>query len=193
MKVPTEYECFLQYVPGGKGIPYNGGPRPNGDTNHGFRSLKGLADDVIHVPETENDPALARFLKLVNEDDTAFFTVGCVSGMVKDAQGFRMSGYVEFCINDRRHVNEATNYFHLFWGFVRSLEERNFAERVVMHWELLGATFIEKNAHGMTCTVMINTHFFEAETAAYSCWERTLELLGQHLTQQRGTELDRIF
>jgi hypothetical protein len=45
----------------------------------------------------------------------------------------------------------------------------------------------------MTCTVTINTHYFATEAEAYSCWEKTLGMLGAHLAERRGLKLDRIY
>ncbi|MBX3738186.1 MAG: hypothetical protein KF715_15940 [Candidatus Didemnitutus sp.] len=194
MKFPKSYDCYLEFTPGGKGVPYNGGdPRSDGETNHGFRSLKGRTDQVSQIPEVHDDPALARFLTLVNASETAFFTVGCVSGKVADEHGFRMSGYVEFCINDKVLAADAVNYFKLFWHFSQALSAARFAERVALHWQLLGALFLEARTDGMTCPVIINTHYHNSEESAYSCWANTLDFLATCLVEQSGSRLDRIY
>ena len=193
MKIPKPYECYLEVLAGGKGIPYGGGQRPDGDVNHGFHSLKGSVTDVSKVPEVADDPALATFLRTVNEDDTAFFTVGCVSGKVQDEQGHRMSGYVEFSINDRGLVGDAMNYFQVFWHYTQAINSGSFSERVVMHWQLLAATFIDADCHGMTCAIVVNTHYHSTAEEAYGCWQNTLESIASAMVKRRGMRLDRIY
>lgn len=190
----TPYQFYFQNPKhGGKGIPYGAGTRPDGTVNHGFRSLKGCTHLAAEIPELQADPALLEIVEWLNEDDTAVFTVGCVSGRVTESAGHRTSGYVEFAINDRALVADAINYFKLFWHFTRSIHRSDFAVPVQMHWQVLGATFLDARCDGMTCRVIINTAFVESENIAAENWTRSLAALGDFLSKVPLAASDRIY
>jgi len=107
-----------------------------------------------------------------------------VNGVLKEGIGFRHTGYLEFCINDRVLAADPTNYFRLFWRFSRYLHETSFPHEVFVNWELLGATFIEAGGcNGMTCWIVINTAWHETEKASYDIWATTLDVVGDVLCE----------
>jgi hypothetical protein len=186
--------CFLSISARVKGIPYGGGPRPDGSTNHGFRPLKGKSEDVASIPEAAADPALADLVRRINAPQTAFFSVGCVSGdVVDDPQGKRVTGYVEFGINDKKMVGDAANYFPIFFHFDQRLKSTLFPYQVKFDWELEGANFFEIGCHGFTCGVVINTGFYPTTAQAREAWMAALSILGDHLEAAVDPGFDPIF
>jgi hypothetical protein len=193
MTSPTPYQCVLEVMVGGKGIPYGKSQRSDGSFNYGFLPLKGRVEQVSEITETHDDPALGDFLRLVNDNSTGFFTVGCVSGKVEDESGHRMSGYVEVSFNDRQLVGDACNYFKVFWKFVRSLQAQNFGERVQVCWEIIGATFLDAKCDGVTARIVVNTHYMPESAAAYECWKKTLAALSIVFVESRVGARDGIY
>src|SRR4051794_7187041 len=60
-----------------KGVPYAGGTRPNGTTNHGFKLLKGTGVPPATIFEAADEPALLRLLGVLNASGSAFLSLGC--------------------------------------------------------------------------------------------------------------------
>jgi hypothetical protein len=193
MTISTPYANYLTILQGGKGIPYGGGQRPEGTVNHGFVSLKGKPDLILTIPEARDDNALADIIRKINAPGTALFSVGCVSSGVADSHGHRVTGYIEFAINDRNLVTSAMPYFEIFFHFTQKLPATNFSERVVLHWELLGATFLDARCDGLTCTIVINTAYHKTKEEAASCWALLLTLLGDHLAEIKDQGFNRIY
>src|SRR5260370_5246090 len=193
VKIPTPYENLLSVVEGGKGVPYGGGPRSEGTTNHGFRPLKGKLEEILFVPEAKEDEALAGILTKINGRDTGLFSIGCVSGEVDEPDGRRVSGYVEFALNDKRLVADAINYFQIFFFFSQRLAEQRFADRVRFNWDLEGASFHEVSCHGLTCSVGVNTFFYPTKEGARTCWQNSLRILGDHLAQLKDVGFDGLY
>jgi len=110
------------------------------------------------------------------------FSVGCESGEVSEKQGFRRSGYIEFAINSKSHVQDAANYFSIFFHFDRLLANTKFSHGVQFNWQLQGATFIDCNTSGYTCTVFVNTHFCANSLMAGQSWSAALAALAQLLS-----------
>jgi hypothetical protein len=176
------YQSFLSIRHDGKGIPYDGlgEPRPDGGANFGFKNLKREPGLIETVPELQKDADLKSVVAIINHH-ASLFSVGCDSGAISDQQGFRRKGYVEFAINSKRYVQDATNYFQMFFHFDRSMAGANFGHRVQFNWELQGATFIDSNTSGLTCTVWLQTHPFPDSLTAEQSWCAALAALGQFL------------
>jgi hypothetical protein len=182
MQIPTPYQNFFTILQGGKGIPYPGGEhRVDGSINHGFRPLKGRLSEIASVHEVQDDKSLALLLEKINAPDTTFFSVGCVSGQEVEQGQNRVSGYVEFAINDKRMVADAMNYFQVFFLFTQKLANLNFCEQARFVWELLGARFLSAGCDGFTCRLIVNTAGFSTMEQAKSCWASSLGVLGDHL------------
>jgi len=182
---PTKYSNVLQVNQGGKGIPYGGTgeTRDDGDANYGFKNLKGSLDRIVEIPELKDDQALRDLVLSLNRPESAFATVGCVSGRVNEKQGFRVSGYVEFAYDSVEAVADAANYFPVFFHFDRALHLMKFDYDVHFHWELMGATFVLTGTHGFTMTVTVNTGWYTEEHAASLAWKNGLNFLENFLAQ----------
>jgi hypothetical protein len=194
MEIQTPYENYFAILRGGKGIPYGSGARSEGTFNHGFRPLKGKLSEIDVVPEAIEDSALRRLLEKINGQDTRLFSVGCMSADVDDdPQGKRVTGYIEFALNEKSFVSDPIPYFEIFFHFTQRLANQKFTERVRFNWELLGATFCDAACDGFTCRVIINTSYHVDRQEARTCWEKSLNVLGDHLAEIRGGGTDRIY
>jgi hypothetical protein len=193
MEIQTPYQNFLSILHGGKAVPYGGAQRPEGTTNHGFRPLKDKLEEVALIPEANKDESLAKLLAKINAPDTGLFSVGCVSGDVTETAGYKVSGYIEFAINDKKWTADAINYFKIFFHFTQKLIELKFTEKVTFNWDLLGATFFEANCSGFTCSVTVNTHFHATQELARNCWVNALAVLGDHLVEIKEQQFQRIY
>lgn len=184
--IKTPYQNYLTVLKGGKSVPYCGVTQDDGSINHGFRNLKGKIAEATDIPEVHNDPSLKLALDIINRSETDFFTVGCVSGEVDEEQGKRISGYVEFCINDQKNVKDANYYFYIFYHFIKCLEKNNFQQHVTYHWELLGAHFLDKKCDGYTCAITVNTHYHDTMEEAKQCWDYSLKILAEYLSEYKS-------
>jgi len=166
-----------------KGISYGGigEVRVDGGANYGFKNLKGNPGLIDSVPELQRDPSLRRVIERVNEAGTDLFSIGCVSSDVHDDHGYRLSGYVEFSLNSISGIQDASNYFRLFFHFDRLLYENHFPESACFDWELQPAQFHEANSGGFTCTIFINTSYFDTREKTENCWANSLNTVGQFL------------
>ena len=85
-------ESHLSICVCGKSIPYGARRREDRSVNHGFKALKGRLHDVETIPEAIDDAALRQALSKLNHENTGIFTIGCVSGLVRDQHDHRMTG-----------------------------------------------------------------------------------------------------
>jgi hypothetical protein len=180
----AKYANYLSISQRGKGIPYGGTGvlRDDGDTNYGFKYLKGNEPGLRQVPELVKDAALLRLALAINHSETGLFSVGCVSGQSQDHNGFRGCGYMEFAINSHSAIADAMNYFPLFFHFDRFLHESKFSIPTRFEWELQGATFTECGpSSGFTCSVFVNTPYSHSKEEADHAWSQSLEGLGYYL------------
>ena len=178
------YQSFLSIRHDGKGIPYGGlgEPRDDGGANFGFQDLKSKPEAIATVPELQKDTDLRSLVDAINHHDTGLFSVGCDSGEVSEQQGFRRTGYIEFSINSKSHVQDAANYFPIFFHFDRLLANTKFSHRVQFNWELQSAAFIDSNTAGYTCTVFVNTYVCADSIAVGQSWSAALAALAQLLS-----------
>jgi hypothetical protein len=103
-------ESHLSICVCGKSIPYGARRREDRSVNNGFKALKGRLHDVETIPEAIDDAALRQALSKLNHENTGIFTIGCVSGLVRDQHGHRMTGYIEFTFNYVELIGDAGNY-----------------------------------------------------------------------------------
>lgn len=193
---PTQYSNVLQINQGGKGIPYGGigQIREDGEANYGFKNLKGSPERIAEVPELQDDDALRDLIVSLNQPESAFATIGCVSGPVHEQQGHRVSGYVEFAFNSVEAVADAASYFPIFFHFDRALHSLKFDDQVHFHWELMAATFVFLvEARGFTMTVTVNTGWYADEAGATLAWQNGLNFLAKYLTQVPRAEGPSLF
>ena len=166
-----------------KTIPYAGSGvrRPDGGANYGFTNLKRHPRLLDTIPEMARDPALKSLVLTINCERSGLFSAACLSCPLRDPQGRRYSGYVEFAINTDAEAAEAVSYFSMFCAFSRFLNDRSFAQRVTYQWEISPARFADFGADGFTATVRIDTDHFATAREALRCWQASLQALEQFL------------
>jgi hypothetical protein len=177
------YKSFLSLRHDGKGIPYGGmtEPRADGSQNFGFVNLKTNPALIASVPELQKDGNLRSVVRAIN-DCPGLFSVGCESAVASDQRGHWRTGYVEFAINSKSHVQDACNYFRIFYLFDCELAKMPFTQSVRFDWELQPGTFMDQNVSGYTCTVYVNTAIFSEPSMAEQPWSAALAALAQVLS-----------
>jgi hypothetical protein len=167
----------------GKAVPYGAiPPREDGSTNHGFKNLKGQGHPVSSIPELQQDAALKSLVGGLCERECGLFTVGCLSADVREARGFRVTGYREIALNSKAAIQDASRSFPIFFHFDRFLHGNDFSERVHFQWELRPAALLDANLSGFTCAITINTEFHSSRESARECWVVTLKALEYYLS-----------
>jgi hypothetical protein len=186
---------FLTISNDGKGIPYGGDgtQRPDGDANFGFKNVKGDPAGCALIPELARDHALARLVLAVNDASTGLFSVGCVSGEVADKSGFRWSGYMEFALNSKSLISNASNYFPIFFHFAYGTPDEAESFDAEFHWALMGARFAETNSEGFTCVLTMNTYYRPTKEEALTLWGQALGVLESYLSTVQGDFGDPIY
>ena len=184
------YTNALQIAQRTKGIPYGGSGeiRDDGDANYGFKNLKAFPHLIKEIPELARDEALCEIVTSLNRRESAFATVGCVSGLVDDEQGHRVSGYVEFAFDSVERAADASNLFPPFFHFDRNLHQLKFDARVHFHWELMGAVFLESDSTGWTAIVTVNTDYHSTPENAEVAWSNGLAFLDMILSSVPKTD-----
>jgi hypothetical protein len=167
-----------------KPIPYHGTGiiREDGDTNYGFKNLKGDLSLIESIPELAHDAPLKSLVRSINDPQTGIFSTGCVMGMVDDDRGYRYSGYIEFALNSKAAVQDAQNYFPDFFHFDGGLWDQNCQLEVKFDWVLQPAHFLDANLYGFTCAIIVNTAYAQSKEEAAECWKQSLGLLGMYLS-----------
>ncbi len=154
-----------------KGIPYPPSNfREDGSKNFGFKNLKSKDANEEEIPELEDNSDLKYLINSINSPSSGLFSIGCLSSPVEENSKFRHTGYVEFCINSRNFISDATNYFPLFFHFDKALHEGDFSEEIKFDWVLMMASFFEKNIDGFTCSIYINTNWNDSASGAKTQW-----------------------
>jgi hypothetical protein len=185
MRKRPPYSNTLEICFEGKGIPY-GGPatiRPDGSANYGFKYVKGNEQMLLSIPELQKDPDLLELARKINAPESGLFSVGSVSGAVQDEHGWRDSGYMEFAINSRTRVQDATSYFPIFFHFSKLLKSCSFAIPFSYSWEIEPARFMVADTTGFTATVFLNSHYASTSETARQNWSDALGVLGFYLSQ----------
>lgn len=183
---------YLTIKERGKSIPYGPVPRDGGDMNHGFMNLKSDSSAIASVPELMGDPALRALVASINAPTTSLFSTGCVSGHTVQQGKHGYCGYVEFAWNSARLVQDAQNYFPLFFWFNKLLVSHQFV-RAKFEWELEGAHFLAPNVGGYTCAVFVNTTFSPTQDEALADWNTALGHLTNYFGTVNGGETDYIY
>lgn len=179
-----------------KGIPYggNGQLRDDGDANYGFKYAKNNEPLLRSIPELKRDADLYNLAICINSLETGLFSIGCVSGVIDDAEGHRKSGYMEFAINSCSAISDARNYFSIFFHFDSMLNKSGFGCPFAYSWELQPATFTEHpNAVGFTCSVFLNSHYSSTQNEANKIWSQGLSTLGNYLKSYPSNQQDYIY
>ena len=187
--------------PYGKTIPYDADTarRANGRINHGYKDLKACPELIDTVPELMADCALMNLVKSLNINNPSFFTTGCFSHytlckpscQTDDVLGY-YEGYVEFAFNCHLRVQDAKNYFSLFFHFDRFLEDTRFSNPVKFDWLLGHAHFTQPNVKGFAAAVFLKTVAGPNIADTRTIWSNALDVLGSFLDSvqpQQGTAM----
>ena len=183
MKLQSPYSNSLFISNYGKAIPYSSSKikHPNGKINYGFKNLKVKPDLIDTVPELSSDDALKSLVRSLNSHKTNFFSVGCFSGKVSEAEGYLYRGYIEFSFNCRTCVQDARNYFSLYFHFEQFLRRHKFAQKVKLKWMLEETHFSDVDVNGFSCAIFIFTTHCSSFEKAYYSWQKSLEMLESFL------------
>lgn len=162
-----------------KTVPYEGSgiQRLDGGANYGFKNLKRHPELLDTIPEFASDPALRSLMAAIDRPATGVFSIACLSKTICNEHGCRLSGYIEFALNDRREVTDAGRYFRLFHEFDRRLEARGFLEPVSFQWEICPTRFTDVATDGYAADVRIDTDYRPSPEEAYEVWTRALAAL----------------
>jgi hypothetical protein len=179
----STYRNILSLDHDSKGIPYGGSgePRADGEANYGFKDIKSKLELLPTIPELARDAALLELVRAISLPSTGLFSIGCLSSHVADKQGVRRTGYVEFAFNSAAQVQDASNYFPLYFHFDRTLKQSKFSGKVQYQWELKPAMFLDAQIGGFTCSVFLNTFYSATEQEAESDWALALRVLMEFL------------
>jgi hypothetical protein len=173
-----EKHLFLTISHSGKAIPYGGGDRSTGSTNHGYKRLKGNPNLFASIPEAQDTDALMSALVRINDPQTAFFSIGCEKSCNTHEKGLWVRGYFELAFNYVELVADAQNYFKLFFEFNRFRPQvETFLPKSRYEFELEGAEFLDGPAVGFTLSVWITTTLFTTREEAMREWGDSLRSL----------------
>lgn len=165
-----------------KAIPYRAGVlRKDGARNFGFVNLKANPEAMLEVAELKGDAALQHLVEAINAPETGLMTIGCSSGFVTEASGCRKTGYVEISFATDQMVEDAQNYFPLFYHFSRALSDAHFDAHVHFSWDLMPARFVESDVDGFTIAINVNTGFCETPQEAVDIWNVSTQFLATFL------------
>jgi len=169
-----------------KAIPYVPQRRADGTVDHGFRILKGRREEVLSIPEVQDNAALQYALAIINEEATAFFTVGCEKDLNPSPEGFWVRGYLEFSFNNAE-ASKADHYFQIFLQFNRHVWASRCDFPVQYQFEIEEADFQETGLRGFTVAVWMTTLCFSAAAEALAVWGQAVVFLADFLASiKRG-------
>ncbi len=183
MKSPSPYSNSLFISNYGKTIPYSSSEikQNHGKTNYGFKNLKVRPQLIDTIPELSSDNALKTLVLSLNSPETNFFSIGCFSGKVKEQEGYIYRGYIEFSFNCRMCVQDARNYFSLYFHFEQFLRQHKFDQKVKIQWMLEEAHFLDVDIDGFSCAIFIFTTHCSSLDEAYYSWQNSLKILESFL------------
>lgn len=150
-------------------------------TNYGFKNLKIKPSLIETIPELADDASLKSLVKALNQSETCFFTVGCFSELLNTHPGYSRQGYLSFSWNCTGCVQDAINYFALYFHFNKSLRSKGFNQPVQFKWIVQEAFFSDSKIDGFTCSVHVKTRFMSSVEQADQVWQLSLRMIGAYL------------
>ncbi|MEO1621098.1 MAG: hypothetical protein AAFU53_08695 [Cyanobacteria bacterium J06632_3] len=150
-------------------------------TNYGFKNLKIKPSLIETIPELADDVGLKALVKALNKKESCFFTVGCSSELVQSESGCCRKGYLEFAWNCASCVQDAINYFALYFHFNKSLLVKSFNQPVQLKWIIQEAAFADVQVHGFSCAVHIETRMLSSAEQAEQAWQLSLRMLDAYM------------
>lgn len=165
------YQVMFSIRERGKVIPY---PAIDHGTsvNYGFKVLKGKPEEEIAlICEVQDNKYLENALISINNIATPFFSVGCEKAYNTDESGNYVKGFLEISFNNIDLVQDAHNYFQLFFDFNQFICMKKFNQPIYYLWEIEPSFFKEAQVNGFSLVIWI--------TSGYSKdMEKTKELWG---------------
>ncbi|MEO1396383.1 MAG: hypothetical protein AAFV90_26115 [Cyanobacteria bacterium J06634_5] len=149
--------------------------------NYGFKNLKIKPSLIETIPELADDASLKALVKAINQSNTCFFTVGCFSERSQTEQGHRRRGYLSFAWNCAGCVQDAINYFALYFHFEKSLRENGFNQPVQFKWIIQESAFSDAKIDGFACAVHLETRALSSPEQADLVWQISLRMIGAYL------------
>lgn len=162
-----------------KAIPYAADRliEQDASVNYGFKNLKIKPSLIETIPELADDVGLKALVKAINRKESSFFTVGCSSELVQSGEGHCRKGYLEFSWNCASCVQDAINYFALYFHFNKSLLVKGFNQPVRLKWIIQEAAFSDVEIHGFSCAVHIETRSLSSPEQAEQAWQLSLRMI----------------
>ena len=150
--------------------------------NYGFKNLKITPSLIDTIPELSDDSSLKAFVEAINKKESSFFTVGCTSALSQVPDGYRRQGYIEFAWNCASCVQDAINYFALYFHFNKSLLIKGFNQPVDIQWVIQEAAFSDVSVHGLSCAIHIETRSLSSPEQAEQAWQLSLRMLDAYFS-----------
>lgn len=150
-------------------------------SDYGFKNLKIKPSLIDTIPELAADKSLSMLVQKLNQREICFFTIGCDSEQIASAEGYLRKGYLEFAWNCTGCVQDAINYFALYFHFEKSLREKSFNQPVQLRWVIQEATFSDADIHGFSCSVHIKTRSLSSAEQADQAWQLSLRMIQAYL------------
>jgi len=195
------YRNDLSLSPATKAIPYAGDclgttakqrtSVVNAPTNYGFRNLKIKPSLIDMVPELSRDSGLKALVQAINRPETCFFTVGCQSQLMMTDEGHYRQGYLEFAWNCQGCVQDAINYFALYFHFNKFLRANRFNQPITFKWLIEEARFSDAEIDGFSCAIQMHTRSLSSVEQAEMTWQLSLRMIGAYFNTV-FTEADKL-
>ncbi|MEL6491238.1 MAG: hypothetical protein AAFQ95_14875 [Cyanobacteria bacterium J06621_3] len=109
--------------------------------------------------------------------------MGCSSELISSYEGHYREGYLEFAWNCASCVQDAINYFALYFHFNKSLLTRGFNQPVQFKWIIQEASFSDADIHGFSCSVHVRTRSLSSPEQANQAWQLSLRMLDAYLSR----------
>ena len=97
------------------------------------------------------------------------------------SDGYLYRGYIEFSFNCRVCVQDARNYFSLYFHFEQFLRQHKFDQKVKLQWMLEEVYFSDVDIDGFSCAIFIFTNHCSSCEEAYCSWQKSLGILESFL------------
>jgi len=176
----TQIQVMLTINQKSKSIPYPAASHPNSQ-NYGFHVLKGKLNKCEKVQEASDNASIINILKILNRNESPFFSVGCEKSYNHDREGYWVKGYVEFAFNYENLVSDAARYFPLFFHFSKYIHEFISRNNVQFWWDLQPANFEKVPCMGFSACIWITTGLFPTALQAKEVWEQSVDMLSAYL------------
>ena len=177
------YSNDLTISPYARSIPYAADRdiKPLLQTNFGFKNLKIKPSLIETIPELNHDASLKALVKSINSPETCFFTVGCFSALKQTDQGHYRQGYLSFAWNCTGCIQDAINYFALYFHFEKSLREKSFNQPAQFKWIIQETAFSDAKLEGFACAIHLKTRSLSSAEQADQVWQISLRMIQAYL------------